>query len=108
MLGRFARSSLTSAFAAVRAPAAASAFGPSSQSSLLQLQAKRRLTGLVVGVPKESLDGELRVALAPESVKKLKKAGVTVKIQVRGHSDGCLSLSLPFLCVCGICGWICV
>lgn len=82
MLGRFARSSLTSAFAAVRAPAAASAFGP-SPSSLLQLQAKRRLTGLVVGVPKESLDGELRVALAPESVKKLKKAGVTVKIQVR-------------------------
>jgi hypothetical protein len=52
------------------------------QSSLLQLHAKRRLTGLVVGVPKESLDGELRVALAPESVKKLKKAGVAVKIQV--------------------------
>jgi hypothetical protein len=93
MLGRFARSSLTSAFAAVRAPASASAFGPSQLQ--LQMQAKRRLTGLVVGVPKESLDGELRVALAPESVKKLKKAGVTVKIQVRGHMPLSLSLSGP-------------
>jgi NAD/NADP transhydrogenase alpha subunit len=34
-----------------------------------------------VGVPKESLEGEHRVAIAPESVKKLKKAGVTVKVQ---------------------------
>ncbi len=169
MLGRFARSSLTSAFAAVRAPTA-SAFGPQvracvqrsrdnrivnnprnlftakpkaqlglsirqhrlthtirsgalslpprrlsrdvpshlneqqSSSSLLPLQAKRRLTGLVVGVPKESLDGELRVALAPESVKKLKKAGVTVKIQVNKFVRVCCCLACV---VCLPCLWSC-
>ncbi len=47
----------------------------------VQQTQKRDLTGLVIGVPKESLEGELRVAIAPESVKKLKKAGAIVKVQ---------------------------
>lgn len=41
----------------------------------------RSLQGLVVGVPKESLDGEQRIALAPVNVVKLKKAGAVVKIE---------------------------
>lgn len=52
-----------------------------SLSSRMAALSKRNLQGLVVGVPKESLEGEHRVAIAPESVKKLKKAGVTVKVQ---------------------------
>jgi len=35
----------------------------------------------VVGVPKESIEGEERVALTPPNVVKLKKAGATIKIQ---------------------------
>ena len=41
----------------------------------------RGLQGLSVGVPKESLDGEYRVALTPPNVVKLKKAGAIVKIE---------------------------
>ena len=41
----------------------------------------RGLQGLVVGVPKESLEGEHRVAVVPGNVIKLKKAGATVKIE---------------------------
>ena len=41
----------------------------------------RGLQGLVVGVPKESLEGEHRVALVPGNVVKLKKAGASVKIE---------------------------
>jgi NAD(P) transhydrogenase len=41
----------------------------------------RALQGLVVGVPKESIDGEMRVALTPVNVVKLRKAGVTVNIE---------------------------
>lgn len=41
----------------------------------------RGLQGLSVGVPKESLDGEFRVALTPPNVIKLKKAGAIVKIE---------------------------
>lgn len=41
----------------------------------------RKLQGLVVGVPKESLPGEERVAIAPVHVTKLTKAGAVIKIQ---------------------------
>lgn len=44
-------------------------------------QSVRLLQGLVVGVPKESLEGEQRVALAPVNVTKLSKAGATVLIE---------------------------
>jgi H+-translocating NAD(P) transhydrogenase len=44
-------------------------------------QAVRSLQGLVIGVPKESLEGEHRVALVPVSVTKLKKAGATILIE---------------------------
>lgn len=44
-------------------------------------QQQRSLQGLVVGVPKESLEGEERVALAPINVTKLKKAGAIIKIE---------------------------
>ena len=52
---------------------------PSSLTT--QSVVQRGLQGLVVGVPKESLEGEHRVALVPGSVVKLKKAGATVKIE---------------------------
>ena len=42
---------------------------------------KRNLQGLVIGVPKESLEGELRVGLVPVNVTKLIKAGASVKIE---------------------------
>lgn len=45
------------------------------------LVAVRTLTGLIVGVPKESIVDECRVALTPQNVIKLKKAGAVVKIQ---------------------------
>ena len=41
----------------------------------------RTLTNLVLGVPKESIEGEDRVALTPVHVQKLKKAGATIKIE---------------------------
>jgi alanine dehydrogenase len=43
--------------------------------------ATRSLQGLTVGVPKESLDGECRVALTPVYAGKLVKAGAKVKIE---------------------------
>lgn len=46
-----------------------------------RLQQRRNLQGLVVGVPKESLEGEKRVALVPVNVTKLVKAGATVLIE---------------------------
>ncbi|RYG65587.1 hypothetical protein EON64_11615 [archaeon] len=45
------------------------------------LRTSRSLKGLVVGVPKESLEGEHRVALAPAHIAKLKKAGAMVRIE---------------------------
>jgi H+-translocating NAD(P) transhydrogenase len=42
---------------------------------------QRGLQGLVVGVPKEILEGEHRVAIVPANVVKLKKAGATVKVE---------------------------
>ena len=42
---------------------------------------RRNLVGLVVGVPKEILEGEHRVAIVPVNVLKLKKAGATVRIE---------------------------
>eukprot|EP01038_Epipyxis_sp_PR26KG_P004823 gene4823-6758_t len=52
----------------------------------------RRLQGLVIGVPKESIDQEFRVGLTPVNLTKLKKQGATVKIQsgagvLSGYSD---------------------
>ncbi|MFT3706389.1 MAG: Re/Si-specific NAD(P)(+) transhydrogenase subunit alpha [Archangium sp.] len=35
----------------------------------------------IIGVPKESLPGEKRVAATPESIKKLKERGLTVRVQ---------------------------
>ena len=46
-----------------------------------QLILHRGLQGLVVGVPKEILEGEHRVAIVPQNVVKLKKAGAIVKIE---------------------------
>jgi len=40
------------------------------------------LQGLVVGVAKETKDGEARVALTPAHVTKLKKAGAAIKVEV--------------------------
>lgn len=50
------------------------------QNKNLQVQ-RRKLTNLVLGVPKESLEGEHRVALTPVHVAKLKKAGATIQIE---------------------------
>jgi alanine dehydrogenase len=43
--------------------------------------AKRNLQGLTIGVPKEVIEGEGRVALTPPHVIKLVKAGASVKIE---------------------------
>ncbi len=42
---------------------------------------RRGLKNLVIGVPKETLEGEARVALTPPNVVKLKKAGVEIKLE---------------------------
>eukprot|EP01033_Poteriospumella_lacustris_P005974 gene5976-4294_t len=54
-----------------------------AQRQVLQVKTQqvRKLQGLVVGVPKESLEGEERVALAPVNVTKLTKAGATILIE---------------------------
>ena len=59
------------------------AHGASSVNKLRyqRYQQLRSLQGLVVGVPKESLEGEQRVALVPSNVTKLLKAGATVHIE---------------------------
>lgn len=41
----------------------------------------RGLQGLTVGVPKETLEGEHRVAMTPVHAAKLIKAGATIKIE---------------------------
>lgn len=50
-------------------------------ANLQSVTSKRALQGLVVGVPKEVTPEEERVAITPANVTKLKKAGVTVKIE---------------------------
>jgi H+-translocating NAD(P) transhydrogenase subunit alpha len=40
-----------------------------------------RVSGTIIGVPRESLPGERRVAASPESVKKLVARGFTVRVQ---------------------------
>ena len=45
------------------------------------IQQERGLQGLVIGVPKEILEGEHRVAIVPVNVVKLKKAGAIVRIE---------------------------
>ena len=50
-----------------------------SKSRLIQQE--RGLQGLVIGVPKEILEGEHRVAIVPVNVVKLKKAGAIVRIE---------------------------
>lgn len=57
-----------------------------------KIPSKRTLNNLVIGVPKESLEGEYRVALTPPHVTKLKKAGATIQIEagagaLSGFSD---------------------
>ena len=47
----------------------------------LNVAISRQLNGLVIGVPKETLPGEARVALTPAHVIKLKKAGAKVRVQ---------------------------
>lgn len=42
---------------------------------------RRGLKGLIVGVPKESLEGEKRVALVPSSIVKLVKAGAQINVE---------------------------
>ena len=56
-------------------------------------QSVRGLTGLTVGVPKETTPEEGRVALTPVHVAKLKKAGASIRIEtgagvLSGFSDG--------------------
>lgn len=52
-----------------------------SAYKLHKFTARRELKNLVIGVPKESLDGEHRVALTPASIVKLKKAGATIHVE---------------------------
>lgn len=59
---------------------------------LYAFRSSRTLNGLVVGVPKETLEGEHRVAIVPGNVVKLKKAGAKVNIErnagaLSGFSD---------------------
>jgi len=44
-------------------------------------QVQRNLQGLVIGLPKENLEGEHRVALIPSNVTKLTKAGAMIKME---------------------------
>ena len=53
----------------------------SMRSTLQRQSTVRRLQDLVVGVPKETLAGERRVALIPDDVKKLAKAGATIVVE---------------------------
>ncbi|HRN52300.1 MAG TPA: hypothetical protein PK788_02330, partial [Gemmatimonadaceae bacterium] len=48
---------------------------------LIQRQQPTRIRSVIVGIPKESSVGERRVALVPESVGRLVKAGVTVRVE---------------------------
>jgi NAD(P) transhydrogenase len=48
---------------------------------IVQSSQKRGLQGLTIGVPKESAEGEERVAVVPIHVAKLKKAGAVINIQ---------------------------
>lgn len=52
----------------------------------------RKLHGLTIGVPKEDLEGEFRVALHPENIEKLIKKGAAVQVEagagaLSGFSD---------------------
>jgi alanine dehydrogenase len=52
----------------------------------------RNLQGLTIGVPKETLEGEARVAITPNNVIKLVKAGAFVRVEtsageLSGFSD---------------------
>ena len=60
---------------------ASSAFKRSGRSQQLIGHSKRNLQGLVVGVPKETLPGEERVAMTPSLVTKLKKQGASINIE---------------------------
>ncbi len=56
----------------------------------------RQLNGLVVGVPKESLEGEARVGLTPTHVGKLIKQGA--KIQVQAGAVSIFSFLIILFC----------
>lgn len=60
---------------------ASSAFKRSGRSQQLMGHTKRNLQGLVVGIPKETLPGEERVAMTPSLVTKLKKQGASINIE---------------------------
>jgi H+-translocating NAD(P) transhydrogenase len=60
----------------------ASKFLAGRQSQISQLKTfHRNLQGLTIGVPKESLEGEARVAITPTNVVKLTKSGAKVYIE---------------------------
>lgn len=57
-------------------------FNGGSQSQIYHLRSiQRNLQGLTIGVPKESLEGECRVAITPNNVVKLTKSGAKVRIE---------------------------
>ena len=63
------------------------------RKSQVNLTLTRNLQGLTVGVPKEVLEGEHRVALTPTNVGKLLKAGASINIEssagdLSGFTDG--------------------
>jgi NAD(P) transhydrogenase len=55
--------------------------GATKKVSYVLKPQSRTLTGLTVGVPKETLEGEERVAITPPNVVKLVKAGASVSIE---------------------------
>ena len=71
MLGRFARVNALSR----------SGLNRSAKLNNASAMQSRGLKGLVVGVPKESLEGEDRVAMTPPHVAKLIKAGASINIE---------------------------
>lgn len=66
----------------LRGVAAASRAMRGSRVKAQLLLPQRTLQGLVVGVAKETINGEERVALTPPHVAKLTKAGATIKVEI--------------------------
>jgi H+-translocating NAD(P) transhydrogenase len=59
-----------------------SKFFAGRQSQISHLKSyHRNLQGLIIGVPKETLEGECRVAITPTNVVKLTKSGAKVRIE---------------------------
>ncbi len=83
MLGRFIRTPVVGGFSR----ATASNIGIQGRNGIAMSNQTRGLQGLVVGIPKESLEGEERVALTPPHAAKLIKAGAVVNVE-RGAGLG--------------------